>query len=77
MGRRKIEEKHNKFSHDNIIRKIKKQLFDFLVKKLNLCIKFRSGKFRPLNKKMKERLKRDESLELLNKKLVEYYQILK
>ena len=57
IGRRKIDEnhnkkaKHNKFSHDNIIRKIKTQLFDFLVKKLNLCIKFRSGKFRPLNKK--------------------------
>ena len=38
MGRRKIEEKHNKkakhnkFSHDTIIRKIKTQLFDFLVK---------------------------------------------
>ena len=38
IGRRKIDEKHNtkanhnKFSHDNIIRKIKTQLFDFLVK---------------------------------------------
>ena len=75
IGRRKIDEnhnkkaKHNKFSHDNIIRKIKTQSLDFLVKKLNSCIKFRSGKFRPLNKKMKERLKRDENLELLNKKI--------
>ena len=75
IGRRKIDEnhnkkaKHNKFSHDNIIRKIKTQSLDFLVKKLNSCIKFRSGKFRPLDKKMKERLKRDENLELLNKKI--------
>ena len=75
IGRRKIDEnhnkkaKHNKFSQDNIIRKIKTQSLDFLVKKLNSCIKFRSGKFRPLNKKMKERLKRDENLELLNKKI--------
>ena len=75
IGRRKIDEnhnkkaKHNKFFHDNIIRKIKTQSLDFLVKKLNSCIKFRSGKFRPLNKKMKERLKRDENLELLNKKI--------
>ena len=75
IGRRKIDEKpsgkakHDKFSHDNIIRKIKTQSLDFLVKKLNSCIKFRSGKFRPLDKKMKERLKRDENLELLNKKI--------
>ena len=72
-GRRKINEnnkeeaKHTKSSEDNEIRKIKTLLFDFSVKKLNSSIKFKSGRFRTLNKKMKESLKRDENIQLLNR----------
>jgi len=72
-GRKKINEKpkekakHTKSSEDNQIRKIKTQLFDFSVRKLNSSIKFKSGIFRPLNKKIKESLKRDENIQLLNR----------
>ena len=72
-GRKKINEKpkekakHTKSSEDNQIRKIKTQLFDFSVRKLNSSIKFKSGLFRPLNKKIKESLKRDENMQLLNR----------
>ena len=72
-GRRKINEnnkekaKHTKSSEDNQIRKIKTLLFDFSVRKLNSSIKFKSGIFRPLNKKIKESLKRDENMQLLNR----------
>ena len=72
-GRRKINEnnkeeaKHTKSFEDNKVRKIKTLLFDFSVKKLNLSIKFKSGRFRSLNKKMKESLKRDENIQLLNR----------
>ena len=72
-GRRKIndnnkeEDGHTKSSEDNKVRKIKTLLFDFSVKKLNLSIKFKSGRFRTLNKKMKESLKRDENIQLLNR----------
>ena len=72
-GRKKINEKpkekakHTKSSEDNQIRKIKTQLFDFSVRKLNSSIKFKSGIFRPLNKKIKESLKRDENMQLLNR----------
>ena len=72
-GRRKINEnnkeeaKHTKSFEDNKVRKIKTLLFDFSVKKLNSSIKFKSGRFRPLNKKMKESLKRDENIQLLNR----------
>ena len=72
-GRRKINEnnkeeaRHTKSFEDNKVRKIKTLLFDFSVKKLNLSIKFKSGRFRSLNKKMKESLKRDENIQLLNR----------
>ena len=72
-GRRKIGENnkekanHTKLSDDNKIRKVKTLLFDFKLKKLNSSIKFKSGRFRPLNKEMKENLKKDENMKLLKR----------
>ena len=73
----KEDAKHTKMSDDNIIRKIKTSIFDYILKKLNNSIKFKSGKFRSLNKEWKERLKKKEQMELLNKKIFEIYTITK
>ena len=58
--------KHDKLSDDNKIRKIKGFLLEYILKKLNESIKFSSGRFRPLNKTMKESLKKSENVALLD-----------
>ena len=73
----KEDAKHTKTSDDNIIRKIKTSIFDYILKKLNNSIKFKSGKFRSLNKEWKERLKKKEQMELLNKKISKIYTMTK
>jgi len=71
-GRKKVGEipneksKHTKLSDDNKIRKIKGFLLEYILKKLNESIKFSSGRFRPLNKTMKESLKKSENVALLD-----------
>jgi len=71
-GRKKVGEipneksKHDKLSDDNKIRKIKGFLLEYILKKLNESIKFSSGRFRPLNKTMKESLKKSENVALLD-----------
>jgi len=69
----KIIAAHNKSSEDNKIRKLKRYLLDFVLLILNHSIKCKSVEFRPLDKKMKERLKRDENLELLNKTIADIF----
>ena len=70
-GRKKVGEvpneksKHTKLSDDNKIRKIKGFLLEYILKKLNESIKFSSNRFRPLNKTMKESLKKSENIKLL------------
>ena len=73
----KEDAKHTKMSDDNIIRKIKTSIFDYILKKLNNSIKFKSGRFRSLNKEWKERLKKKEQMELLNKTIFEIYTMTK
>ena len=71
-GRKKVGEvpneksKHTKLSDDNKIRKIKGFLLEYILKKLNESIKFSSNRFRPLNKTMKESLKKSENIALLD-----------
>ena len=71
-GRKKVGEipneksKHDKLSDDNKIRKIKGFLLEYILKKLNESIKFISSRFRPLNKTMKESLKKSENVALLD-----------
>ena len=71
-GRKKVGEipneksKHDKLSDDNKIRKIKGFLLEYILKKLNESIKFSSSRFRPLNKTMKESLKKSENIALLD-----------
>ena len=42
--------KHDKTSKDNIIRKLKRYIFDYIILMLNQSIKFKSGKLDPLIK---------------------------
>ena len=71
-GRKKVGEipneksKHDKLSDDNKIRKIKGFLLEYILKKLNESIKFSNNRFRPLNKTMKESLKKSENVALLD-----------
>ena len=71
-GRKKVGEipneksKHDKLSDDNKIRKIKGFLLEYILKKLNESIKFSNSRFRPLNKTMKESLKKSENVALLD-----------
>ena len=71
-GRKKVGEipneksKHTKLSDDNKIRKIKGFLLEYILKKLNESIKFSNNRFRPLNKTMKESLKKSENVALLD-----------
>ena len=65
--------KHDKFSFDNVMRKIKTSLLNFLVKILNSSLKSNIGRFRPLNKTMKESLNKRENMELLDAKIKDIF----
>ena len=69
----KEEAEHTKSSEDNIIRKLKTQIFSFIHKMLNISIKHNSGRFLPLTKKLNENLKKDFNLELLNMTIEDIY----
>lgn len=79
LGRRKRNKNYNKkanhtkFSKDNIMRKIKTRLFDEMLKKLNKSIKFGSGKFKSLNKKIRENLKKSLNIILLYKPIKDIF----
>ena len=79
-GRRKKDEEyeeeaeHTKLSEDNIIRKIKTQIFNFIHENLNNSIKHYSGRFLPLTKKLNENLKKVPNLELLNMTIRDIYE---
>ena len=68
-----LKGKHDKLSEDNIIRKLKRYILDYILLILNHSFKYRNIKFLSLNKKMKERLKRDENLELLNRTIADIF----
>ena len=66
--------KHNKFKADNIIRKIKTKIFQYIFKLLNNSLKHTNRRFLPLNKKLHDNLKRDLNLKLLESKIYEIYE---
>ena len=78
-GRRKKEDSyenyadHNKFSEDNIIRKIKTFIFKYILELLNKSLEHTNLRFYPLNKDLNENLKRDFNEELLNRTIYDIY----
>ena len=70
----KEEAKHKKSDEDNIIRKIKTNLFNYITNNLNNNLKDKNYKFYPLDKKFHMNLKKDVNEELLEKKIYQIYE---
>lgn len=64
---------HDKFADDNVIRKIKTAIFQYILIKLNTSLENKHYKFLPLNAELNKNLKRDLNVELLNKRIYEIY----
>ena len=65
---------HTKDSEDNIIRKIKTNLFNYITNNLNNNLKDKNYKFYPLDKKFHMNLKKDVNEELLETKIYQIYE---
>ena len=76
-GRKKKEEKfkgnHNKYSEDNIIRKIKTKFAFFICNLLNECLLDKNYKFLRLDSNINECLKKDYNLLLFNTKIKDLF----
>ena len=76
-GRKKKEENfkgnHNKYSEDNIIRKIKTKFAFFICNLLNECLLDKNYKFLRLDSNMSECLKKDYNLLLFNTKIKDLF----
>ena len=70
----KEEAKHTKSDEDNIIRKIKTNLFNYITNNLNNNLKDKNYKFYPLDKKFHMNLKKDVNEELLETKIYQIYE---
>ena len=70
----KEEAKHKKSDEDNIIRKIKTNLFNYITNNLNNNLKDKNYKFYPLDKKFHMNLKKDVNEELLETKIYQIYE---
>ena len=68
-----ITYEHNKYTDDNIIRKIKTNIFKYILSSLNESLKFTNEKFYPLNAKLNENLKKEINIELFNKRIYQIY----
>ena len=64
---------HTKKKEDNIMRKIKTHLIEFIVKLLNDSLKDKTRKFYKIDKSISENLKRDFNLALLNRTLEDIF----
>ena len=63
------EEGHNKYSEDNIMRKIKTNIMDYSLNKLNNSLKNKAMTFLKIDKKLSENLKKDFNMDLMNRTL--------
>ena len=78
-GRRKKDVKydsdpgHDKFKGDNIIQKIKKYIFDYILEHLNKSLKNEIYKFYPLSKKLNSNTKKDFNEKLLERTIYDIY----
>ena len=63
----KYKESHDKFNADNIMRKIKSNLFDYLILKLNESLRKKEDQFIKLHPEISENLKKDFNEELMKR----------
>ena len=67
------EAKHNKYSEDNIITKLKTAIFKYILNHLNQSLEFTKYKFYPLNVKLNTCLNKDFNMELLERTIYDIY----
>ncbi len=67
------EAKHNKYSEDNIITKLKTAIFKYILNRLNQSLEFTKYKFYPLNVKLSTCLKKDFNVKLLERTIYDIY----
>jgi hypothetical protein len=67
------EAKHNKYSEDNIITKLKTAIFKYILNHLNQSLEFSKYKFYPLNVKLSTCLKKDFNVKLLERTIYDIY----
>ena len=76
-GRKKkeslIKGNHNKYTEDNIMRKIKTNFFKFINNQLNKNLKNKNYEFLKLDSKINENLKKDYNEELMKTKIKDLY----
>ena len=78
-GRRKkdvdydIKVVHDKFKGDNIIKKIKNNIFDYILERLNKSLKDDINEFYPLTTELNTNLKKDFNEKLLNRTIYDIY----
>jgi len=65
--------KHDKFNEDNIMQKIKKSIFHYILDNLNKSLKYEIYKFYPLTKEININLKKDFNEKLLNRTIRDIY----
>ena len=78
-GRRKkdvdydIKVVHDKFKGDNIIKKIKNNIFDYILERLNKSLKNDNYEFYPLTKELNTNLNKDFNEKLLDRTIYDIY----
>ena len=68
-----IKSGHNKNKEDNIMRKIKTHLFEYIVNQLNLSLSDERKKFYKIDKSLSENLKKDFNMELMEKRIFDIF----
>ena len=68
-----IKSGHNKNNEDNIMRKIKTHLFEYIVNQLNLSLSDKRKKFYKIDKSLSENLKKDFNMELMEKRIFDIF----
>ena len=68
-----IKSGHNKNNEDNIMRKIKTHLFEYIVNQLNLSLSDKRKIFYKIDKSLSENLKKDFNMELMEKRIFDIF----
>ena len=70
----KVKGKHDKFSEDNIMRKIKSNFLDYAHKRINGAFKNKNNQFIKLFPELNEVLKKDYNIDLMGKTFKDLYE---
>ena len=68
-----VKSTHNKFKEDNIMRKVKNNLLDFIVNKFNSSLSDKTKKLLKIDKYLSENLNRDYNMVLMERTLLDIF----